>query len=192
MKEAQVIEDNYMKGFPGVKRYQDRQRDLVMKLGYINTCPEVGYRAYVYNYEDLKEIQSKFNAEFWNRYRVAKAEDPNNEIVKSVRRFFKSKSEWERASVNYPIQSRASAIYKIFIVNLFNWIINNNLFNIVKFCIPVHDEINLEAPVEIAEKVAQKTHEYMVKAGKFICKIVPLDAEVSRDSTGDLPTYWIH
>ena len=32
----------------------------------------------------------------------------------------------------------------------------------------------------------------MVKAGKFICKIVPLDAEVSRLKDGTLPTYWVH
>ena len=45
---------------------------------------------------------------------------------------------------------------------------------------------------EIAEEVANKLHECMVKAGKFICKIVPLDAEVSRLKDGTLPTYWIH
>lgn len=192
MEEAQVIENNYMKGFQGVAKYQANQRRLVMELGYINTCPEIGYKAYVYNYDELKETQSKFNTEFWNKYRAAKALNPNSEIVRSVRRFFKSKSEWERASINYPIQSRASAIYKIFIVNLFNWILDNGLFNIVKFCIPVHDEINLEAPKEIAEEVARKTKEYMVKAGKYICKIVPLDADISTNKDGSLPTYWIH
>lgn len=192
MKEAQVIEDNYMKGFPGVKRYQDKQRDLVMKLGYINTCPEVGYRVYVHDFNELKETEKKFTQSFWATYRQAKETGNNPNLLKEVSSFFKKKSEWGRASVNYPIQSRASAIYKIFIVNLFNWVVDNNLFNIVKFCIPVHDEINLEAPVEIAEEIAQKAHEYMVKAGKFICKIVPLDADISRDSDGNLPTYWIH
>lgn len=32
----------------------------------------------------------------------------------------------------------------------------------------------------------------MVNAGKFICKIVPLDAEVSRLPSGELPSYWVH
>lgn len=140
MKEAQVIEDNYMKGFPGVKRYQDRQRDLVMKLGYINTCPEVGYRVYVHDFNELKEIEKKFTQNFWATYKQAKETGNNPNLLKEVSSFFKKKSEWGRASVNYPIQSRASAIYKIFIVNLFNWVIDNNLFNIVKFCIPVHDK----------------------------------------------------
>ena len=70
--------------------------------------------------------------------------------------------------------------------------VNNGLFGIVKFCIPAHDEFNIEAPEEIAEQVADKLHECMVRAGKFICKIVPLEAEVSRLENGALPTYWIH
>ena len=77
-------------------------------------------------------------------------------------------------------------------VKLFRGIVDNDLFGEVKFCIPCHDEANLEAPEEIAEEVANKLHECMVKAGKFICKIVPLDAEVSRLKDGTLPTYWIH
>ena len=89
-------------------------------------------------------------------------------------------------------QSRGSAIFKIAAVNLFNWVVKNNLFGIVKFCIPAHDEFNIEAPEDIAEEVASKLHERMVKAGKFICKIVPLEAEVSRLKDGTLPTYWVH
>ena len=77
-------------------------------------------------------------------------------------------------------------------VNLFKWVVDNGYFNIVKFCIPAHDEINIEAPESIAEEVATKLYECMVKAGKFICRIVPLDAEVSRLKDGSLPDYWIH
>lgn len=38
------------------------------------------------------------------------------------------------------IQSRGSAIFKIAAVNFFNWIVDNNLFDKVKMCIPVHDK----------------------------------------------------
>ena len=77
-------------------------------------------------------------------------------------------------------------------MNLFKWVVDNNLFGIVKFCIPAHDEFNIEAPEYMAEIVADKLHECMVKAGRFICRIVPLEAEVSRLKDGTLPTYWIH
>ena len=190
--EARQIEANYRKGFRGVAAYQAYQRKIVMQLGYINTCPEVGYRAYIYDYDKLKATQDKFGKDFWDTYRRLKVTDPTNPIVEEVRHYFKRKSASERQSINYPIQSRGSAIFKICAVNLFNWVVKNGLFGKVKFCIPAHDEFNIEAPEEIAEEVANKLHECMVKAGKFICRIVPLDAEVSRLKNGTLPTYWIH
>ena len=191
-EEARKIEANYRKGFKGVDAYQSRQRKLVMQLGYIDECPEVGFRAYIYDFDKLSTIQSKFNKEFWDRYRNLKATNPDCEEVVEVRQYFKRKSASERQSINYPIQARASAIYKIAMVNFFKWVVDNNLFGVVKFCIPCHDETNLEAPEEIAEEVADKLHECMVKAGKFICRIVPLGAEVSRLKDGTLPTYWVH
>ena len=190
--EAHAIEDNYKKGFPGVAAYQSYQRKIVMQLGYINTCPEVGFRAYIYDFEDLDKVQKQFSQEFWAKYRKLKAENPSDPLVEEVRHYFKRKSASERQSINYPIQSRGSAIFKIAAVNLFNWVVKNNLFGIVKFCIPAHDEFNIEAPEDIAEEVANKLHECMVKAGKFICRIVPLEAEVSRLKDGTLPTFWIH
>ena len=191
-EEARQIEANYRKGFKGVAAYQAYQRKIVMQLGYINTCPEVGYRAYIYDYDKLKATQDKFGKDFWDTYRRLKVTDPTNPIVEEVRHYFKRKSASERQSINYPIQSRGSAIFKICAVNLFNWVVKNGLFGKVKFCIPAHDEFNIESPEEIAEEVANKLHECMVKAGKFICRIVPLDAEVSRLKDGTLPTYWIH
>lgn len=191
-EEARAIETNYKKGFPGVATYQSYQRKVVMQLGYINTCPEVGFRAYIYDFEDLDKIQKQFNQEFWTKYKKLKVEDPSNPLIEEVRYYFKRKSASERQSINYPIQSRGSAIFKIAAVNLFKWVVDNDLFGIVKFCIPAHDEFNIEAPEEIAEQVADKLHECMIKAGKFICRIVPLEAEVSRLKDGSLPTYWVH
>lgn len=190
--EARAIEANYKKGFPGVAAYQSNQRKIVMQLGYINTCPEVGFRAHIYDFEELDKTQKQFSQEFWQRYRTLKATNPSDPLVEEVRHYFKRKSASERQSINYPIQSRGSAIFKIAAVNLFNWVVKSGLFGIVKFCIPAHDEFNIEAPEDIAEEVAAKLHEYMVKAGKFICRIVPLEAEVSRLKDGTLPTYWVH
>lgn len=190
--EARAIEANYKKGFPGVAAYQSYQRKTVIQLGYINTCPEVGFRAYIYDFDELDKVQKQFNQEFWAKYRRLKAENPLDPLVEEVRHYFKRKSASERQSINYPIQSRGSAIFKIAAVNLFKWVVDNGLFGIVKFCIPAHDEFNIEAPEDIAEEVASKLHECMVNAGKFICRIVPLEAEVSRLKDGTLPTYWVH
>lgn len=103
-EEARQIEANYRKGFKGVAAYQAYQRKIVMQLGYINTCPEVGYRAYIYDYDKLKETQDKFCKEFWDKYRVLKANDLTNPIVEEVRHYFKRKSASERQSINYPMK----------------------------------------------------------------------------------------
>lgn len=102
--EAHAIEANYKKGFPGVAAYQSHQRKIVMQLGYINTCPEVGFRAHIYDFEDLAKTQSKFNTEFWNQYRILKANNPNDPLVEEVRHYFKRKSASERQSINYPMK----------------------------------------------------------------------------------------
>lgn len=53
-------------------------------------------------------------------------------------------------------------------------------------------EINCEAPEDRAEEVADALYNIMVDAGAFFVKRCKLDAEVSRDENGNLPTYWIH
>lgn len=103
-EEARQIEANYRRGFKGVAAYQAYQRKIVMQLGYINTCPEVGYRAYIYDYDELKATQDKFSKDFWNTYRRLKVTDPTNSIVKEVRHYFKRKSASERQSINYPMK----------------------------------------------------------------------------------------
>ena len=103
-EEARAIEANYKKGFPGVAAYQSYQRKIVMQLGYINTCPEVGFRAYIYDFEDLDKIQKQFNQEFWTKYRRLKAENPSDLLVEEVRHYFKRKSASERQSINYPMK----------------------------------------------------------------------------------------
>lgn len=102
--EAHAIEANYKKGFPGVAAYQSHQRKIVMQLGYINTCPEVGFRAHIYDFEDLDKVQKQFNQEFWQRYRTLKATNPSDPLVEEVRHYFKRKSASERQSINYPMK----------------------------------------------------------------------------------------
>lgn len=69
---------------------------------------------------------------------------------------------------------------RVTLVNFFNWIVDNGLFDVVKITIPPYDEVNCEAPVEIADEVALKLHEIMKKAGAYFCTRCVLDADLSR------------
>ena len=68
----------------------------------------------------------------------------------------------------------------------------NNLIDVVLLCVTPYDEINCEAPKEIAEEIAQKLYNFMVKAGSYFCTRCKLDADISRLKDGSLPIHWVH
>lgn len=77
-------------------------------------------------------------------------------------------------------------IFKIFNRMLFNWVIENGYFDVVKFCVPVHDEINVECPKEIANTVVNKIQEIMKEAAKPFLRVLELDSDAS------ISDHWIH
>lgn len=193
IQEAQKIYNDYMSGFKGVKKYQDFCRKDVMQKGYILLNPLTGHKAYIYDYEELMKDKASFSEPgFWDAYRELKRTNPQHPIVQKVRHFFKRKSASEKQSINYRIQGTGSMCLRVTLVNFFNWIVENNLFDVVKITIPPYDEVNCEAPAEIAEEVALKLHEIMKKAGAYFCTRCVLDADISYNEDGSLPDHWVH
>jgi len=179
--EAKEVYNNFMKGFSGIKKYQDYCRQEVMNKGYILMNPTLGHRAHIYDAEWLLKMQEKFKEEgFWQYYNKMKRDSPYCETVTNVKKYFKRKSDCERQSINYRIQNRGACAFKLATIKLFNWIIANNYQNIIKICVVAHDEINLEAPDNIAENVADILVKCMVAGGKPFCPNVFLGADVSR------------
>lgn len=186
-KRAKEIYENYMSGFAGLKRYQDFRRVDVMRKGYILLSPITGHKAYIYDYDELKrQMDKQEDPEFWAYYREMKQEDPDCDTVQGVRRLARRKAESEKQSINYPIQAAGALCFKLASIKLFNWLLKNGLLFKVKYCIPVHDEINLEAPDEISEEVADILVKCMVSAGKPFCTRAHLGADV------EIGDHWIH
>lgn len=71
--EAQKIYDDYMRGFPGMKSYQDGQRKFVMNNGYIMLNSLSQHKAYIYDYDQLMRIKARFSQDFWRVYRDYKS-----------------------------------------------------------------------------------------------------------------------
>lgn len=191
-EEAEQIYNSYMNGLKGVQKYQQFCRKDVMDKGYILLNPLTKHKAYIYDYDKLMDIKKEFSTEFWDKYRELKVSSSSHPIVEDVRYFFKRKSASEKQSINYRIQATGAFCLRVSLINFFNWIVENNLFNIVKISIIPYDEINCEAPKEIAEEVTSKLYNCMIKAGKFFCTRCKLDADISRLEDGSLPSYWIH
>lgn len=193
IKEAQKIYNDYMSGFKGVKRYQDYCRKDVMEKGYILLNPLTGHKAYIYDFEELQRIKNKFKEPgFWNYYREMKVEAPSCDTVQMVKKFFKRKSASEKQSINYRIQGTGSMCLRVSLVNFFEYLRRNNLLFKVLICVTPYDELDVEAPEEIAENIAEVLYNCMVKAGEYFCTRCKLDADISRLPDGTLPTYWIH
>lgn len=193
IEEAKEIYDNYMKGFNGLKKYQDfRRKDWWLK-GYINLNPVVGYKAFIYDYDYLKSLQDSFKESgFWEHYREMKKIDPSSYTVEKVKYFFKRKSDSEKQSINYPIQHTGALCYKVSMINFFEYLRRNNLLFKVLITITPYDEINCEAPEEIADDISKVLYNCMVKAGAYFCTRCKLDADISYDKDNNLPNYWIH
>ena len=186
-REAEKIYNNFMKGFPGVKRYQDFARAEVMKTGYILMNPITRHKAFIYDWAELKEIQENMNDPLYMAiYEQYKNSKVKNEVVDAVKHYIKRKSASEKQSINYRIQNRGAMAFKLASIKLFNYLRSKNLLFIVKYCVPAHDEINLECPADIADEIADILVKCMESGGKPFCPRVHLGADVSIDD------HWVH
>ena len=105
VEEAKEIYDNFMEGFPGIKRYQDYCRMAVMRDGYILLNPLTGHRAHIYDAEELQETRSKMQEPgFWEYYQNARKHNPQDEIVQEVRHYMQRKAASEKQSINYRME----------------------------------------------------------------------------------------
>ena len=186
-KRAKEIYDNYMSGFAGLKRYQDFRRIDVCRKGYILLSPVTGHKAYIYDFDELCRLSARQEEEgFWEYYRDMKRAAPDCDTVQDVRRLARRKAESEKQSINYPIQAAGALCFKLASIKFFNWLKKNNYLFTVKYCIPVHDELNVEAPESIADEVATMLVKCMESGGEPFCTRVHLGADV------EIGDYWIH
>lgn len=179
---AREIEDNYMSGFSGLKNYQDRQRQYVLDHGYILLNPITKHKAFIYDWEDLCKIDDELDT-IDGKYGMYREDAYMSGRADFLRRRI---SDSQKQSINYPIQHQGSMCFKLSAIMFFNYLKKNNLLFIVKYCVPVHDEHNVEAPEEMADSIAETLKLCMEKAGEPFCTRAKLTADIS---VGD---YWIH
>lgn len=184
-KVAKDIYDNYMKGFPGIAKFQQKQKRFVVDNGYILISPVSGHKAYWWDWKYWKEVQKTMDNAFWEDYRL-NHKGTGDSIAKFVSKHFKAKTKWEKNACNSPLQGSGAVIFKIFNRMLFDWVVDNGYFNTIKFCVPVHDEINVECPIEIKDIVATKIQEVMKAAAK------PFLSKLTLDSDASISDHWIH
>jgi DNA polymerase-1 len=187
-EEGDQVYEAYFKAFPGLNNYFDSVKSKSLESGYIEFNKITGRKLF---FDDgwYKDGKQKFDSQYWEIYRYNKQNQTSlfrDILGPEVRNYFRTKSAIERKALNYPIQGSSADITKTAGVLFFEWLEEQRL--LFRVLIPnfVHDEIVCEAPIRMAEEVAQKLKECMEKAGSYFCKTIPLKAEPCID------TQWTH
>lgn len=185
LSQALEIENNYKKGFSGATAFQERCKKFTSSNGYIVICAETGHKAYWWDWD--KWHSNQMSEEFWDEFRALKALGLRvNQMPSKFSEHFKAKSKWDKNAVNSKTQGLGAVIFKIFNYEFLCWLIDKDLFGIVKYCIPVHDEICIECPKELTEEIVVRLKQTMSEVGERFCHKLPMpaDAEVS--------DHWVH
>lgn len=184
MEEADEIADAYWKGFPGIAKFKSEGSRAVRKNGYVLMCKYTGHKMYWWDHKKWLERQSSFTQTFWEDYRN-NHKGTNSRVAKEVKEHFQSASKWDRMALNSVTQGTGIICLKDSMITLYNWIVDNNLFGIVKIVALVHDEACIEYPEDMVDfpKFLEKIMEE--SAAKY-CKALPIPAEAA------VGNHWIH
>ena len=183
LEEAEDIAAAYLNGFPGIAKFKADGSKAVRQKGYVLMCKYTGHKMYWWDHQVWLDRQKSFTQEFWEEYRT-RHKDTGDAIALSVREHFQAASKWDRMALNSPTQGTGIVILKSAMTDFFNYIVDNGLFNRVKIVALVHDEANIEYPINLSMDVVLK--ECMEKAAAKFCKSLPIPAEAA---VGD---HWIH
>lgn len=184
LEEGEKFYKAYFEAFPGLKSYFEKGIKDSLDNGFILLSEITGRKSYVYNYEEYKSLQKEIDRNFWDRYKILKKKKEEGYITQEflemkdkISKFFKIKGDMQRASQNYPIQSQSAEITKLACIQIFDFITDNNLLDIVKFNGVYHDEVVIECPLDMADTIKTVVKDCMEDAGKPYCPRVPLKTD---------------
>lgn len=178
IEEAEAFADAYRKGFPGITKFREEGSKKVREKGYILLCKETGLKTFWWNHKQWQERQKTFTPQFWEEYRTVH-KSTNDNIAQMVREHFRTASKWDRKALNSVTQGLGAVILKDSQIEMFHWVVNNNLFGKALLVNLTHDEANWEFPESIKDfpKILEETME--TSASKYCHKLkIPAEAEV--------------
>lgn len=175
LQEAKEIAENYNQGFAGIAKFKEKGANFVKTHGYIVICKKTGHKIYWEDWEKWREME---DVPYELRIREYTKEE--------LREHSMAGSKWGRMALNSPTQGSGIIILKFAMIKFFKWILENNLFEIVRLCDLIHDEALIEFPENMKDIVPNKLQECMENASAIFCEKLPIPAV---PETGD---HWIH
>lgn len=185
-EQGYQIEKSYLSGFKNINNYFKYVKKDMWDKGYITISKLTGHKMFIWNWKELKEIESQFSQEFWSKYKQLKESNPTCKLVQDVKSYFQNKSGYERNSLNAPVQGTSAIITKIAGIKYFNYLVENNLLFTVLIPNCVHDEYLIESPKNIAKEQSIILSKCMEDSANIFCKSVKLKA------VPEISHCWVH
>ena len=184
--DARKMVKSLVDGMPGMTKFQKKAVKFLKKHGYLVINEQTGHRIYWPEWAEWKAEADTMDQTFWNNY-LSYHKDTGDEVCQRVRKHRARGHEWFAKNVlNYPIQGGSAIVLKQAAADLFEWVVRNNYFGKILFCVFVHDEIDCECPKELADTFSKVLETIMKNASGKYYKSIPIPAE---SSIGD---HWIH
>jgi DNA polymerase-1 len=202
LKRAQEIEDGFKELHAGLYSWGDKVFQEAIKKGYIESAD--GWKLALPKFTKYKKYESivkSITKEEWQVYKQGKLDYKKKEELlekkisyqyqypksveyykskkSEVTQFFKLKSEYQRLSLNNPVQARSSMMIKLSALLLFDWILENNYINLIKICNSVHDELVVECSKNLEEIAREKVGEFMITAGNYYLENLKIKADAA-------------
>ncbi len=206
LKRAEEIEKSFKTLHAGIFAWGEKELNKAIIKGYIESAG--GWKLHLPHFDKFKDLEGKvddLSKEDWIRYKKGKTEyakmyaakEKNIEFIPEypnelqyyrgkkelVSSYFKLRSGYQRLALNNPIQASSSHQTKLSMLLMFEWILENNLQWVVKISNAVHDEIILECPFNLKEKVSAKLTEVMKKGADQFLTTLKMGAEAHYNYT---------
>lgn len=198
MEEAVKIEVAFKELHKGIYEWGNGVYQNSIKTGYIESVD--GWKLKLPEYKKFIGLKNHIEAiskEQWQSYRQGKFEYKSlkedkeykvkfprdleyyREKRKQVSDFFKLKSEYQRLTLNNPIQSEGSHMTKRAVLFFFNWIVENDLMWRVKICNVPHDELDVECEENLKDLVKENLEKCMIAGGDYYLKTIKIKADAN-------------
>ena len=185
VEDARKLVNNLLSGMTGLNAFKIKGSKEVRTNGYIVAMPQTGHKSYWWYCEEWKMRQASVTSEFLEDYKLHH-KGTNSDIALMVKQHFKAASKYDRLALNIPTQGGGAVVIKDAATQLFNWIIDSNLFGKVLIVNITHDEINSECPKELEAFYPKLVTDIMEKAAAKYYSKLPFPAEASVD------LHWVH
>lgn len=184
--KARSMVAGILKGMPGMANFKKKTSKFLREHGYIIINHTTGHRIYWPEWATWKATEERFDTQFWNDYRMYH-KDTGDEVAQMVKKHISAGHNWfENNVLNYPIQGGSAIVMKQAAADLFEWVVRNNYFGKVLFCVFVHDELDCECPKELADTFPKILQSFMEKAASKYYKKIPIPADC------ELSDHWVH